>query len=709
LGRGARIVLIAAAVGVLALISVFAIVLSDTQASSRHDIEARVHERAVLAAALIDGLFQTVQQQVPQDAAKYGGATVSRATMNANRQQNAYLALLDQSGRLIASSDGFAFRGSDFANLPAVALVRSGHPYGLGNVLPQGKTGVVNLAVAFPTRFGERILLTGFATSTLGPFLAGELSKIPGVRGAHNYVIDGGDAVLASTNPAIRTGYRFTKPAEVRALARSSGDRNHHYYDEVGLANSTWRVVLAAPDGPLFASVSGAHKWVPWMIFIAFALVALVALWLGQRVVRSAEGDLRTANRRLEGLNHQLEASNRQLEQRAVELRRSSQAQRLESVGQLAGGIAHDFNNLLVVILNYAQFAAKRIDDAEARDYLEQIHAAAEQAARLTRQLLIVGRREAVQLENIDLNAIVNDIHSLLARSIGEHVALVVQTAPALPEIRADRGQTEQILLNLAVNARDAMPHGGTLTIQTKETVLEMEQPDVQPALPAGPYVQLTITDTGTGISPEIQNRIFEPFFTTKDTGEGTGLGLATVYGIVSEIGGGLTVKSEAEQGTTFTVYFPVAAVASDDQRKPTASSDAGGNETILVVEDEPAVLRLVKRILTKNGYVVLDAGSAEGAMALAAQHQFDLLLTDSVMPIMSGGQLSERIEQIRPGRPVLFMSGYSGTLLAHQAALNDTTALIQKPFTEQALLDKIRDTLSSVPKPQQSSPPARR
>ncbi|MFL5828977.1 MAG: response regulator, partial [Solirubrobacteraceae bacterium] len=251
------------------------------------------------------------------------------------------------------------------------------------------------------------------------------------------------------------------------------------------------------------------------------------------------------------------------------------------------------------------------------------------------------------------------------------------------------------------------MPHGGTLTIQTKKTVLEMERQDVQPALPAGPYVQLTITDTGTGISPEIQNRIFEPFFTTKDTGEGTGLGLATVYGIVSEIGGGLSVQSEKGQGTTFTVYFPVAAVASDDQHKPTVRSDAGGNETILVVEDEPAVLRLVKRILTKNGYVVLDAGSAEGAMALAAQHQFDLLLTDSVMPIMSGGQLSERIEQIRPGRPVLFMSGYSGTLLAHQAALNDTTALIQKPFTEQALLDKIRDTLSSVPK--QSSPPAPR
>jgi diguanylate cyclase (GGDEF)-like protein len=306
--------LIAAGSVILALLTVFAIELSNTQARSRSDVRARVHERSVLAAALIDSLFQTVGQQLPQDEQRFGGRVVTEATMDAYRQQNAYLALLDRSGRVLASSRGFTRQAqSDLARSAALALLRSGHPWGLGNVLPYGRTGVINLAVAFPTAYGPRFLLTGFPPSALGPFLNGELRKIPGVRGAHNYVIDGNDFVLASTDPARPVGYRFTAPAQVAALNRPSGERHGYYYDLAPLANATWRVVLAAPAGPLFSSVSGFSRWLSWLIFVAFALVAAAALLLGGRVVRSAESRLRDTNARLEAVNQELEQTNARL------------------------------------------------------------------------------------------------------------------------------------------------------------------------------------------------------------------------------------------------------------------------------------------------------------------------------------------------------------------------------------------------------------
>jgi PAS domain S-box-containing protein len=374
---------------------------------------------------------------------------------------------------------------------------------------------------------------------------------------------------------------------------------------------------------------------------------------------------------------------------------RRHQSERLESLGQLAGGIAHDFNNLLAAIMNYAAFVADETADRPAvLADVQQIQTAAERAARLTGQLLIFGRRGAIQPETLELNAIVAEIHNLLSRSIGEHIELRVDPSPNLPNMRADRGQIEQVLLNLAVNARDAMPDGGTLTIETASVELDEDYACQHPGVNAGHYVGLTVSDTGTGMTADVAAHIFEPFFTTKPVGQGTGLGLATVYGIVAEAGGTMSVYSEEGIGTTFRLYFPVTAVpASASTVVPTAYT-TGHGETILVVEDEPAVLELTSRILRQGGYAVLEATTFQEALSLAASHDFQLLLTDSVMPEMSGSVLAKRISQLRPGRGVLYMSGYSEGVLSPQRLLDDGVTLIQKPFDRRTLLEKVSAAL---------------
>jgi signal transduction histidine kinase len=371
---------------------------------------------------------------------------------------------------------------------------------------------------------------------------------------------------------------------------------------------------------------------------------------------------------------------------------RLHQSQRLESLGQLAGGVAHDFNNLLAVILNCATFVAEATDgDESVQADVEQIRTAAERAARLTHQLLIFGRREKVKVEALDLNAVVADVQSLLVRSIGEQVTLVVHPAPGLPAIRADRGQIEQVLVNLAVNARDAMPDGGTLTIGLGVTRLDEDYARMHPGVRPGHYVELSVSDTGEGMSPDVAARIFEPFFTTKPQGKGTGLGLATVHGVVTEAGGSLTVDSEPGTGTTFRAFFPAAdGPAAAVTTAVVTAAVHGRGKTILVVEDEPAVRQVTARILHRNEYSVLEAATEADALALAADHEFDLLLTDLVMPQISGRELAGRIQQLRPGVAVLFMSGYSQDVLGPQGAPDEGIALIQKPFTAQALLENV-------------------
>jgi signal transduction histidine kinase len=372
---------------------------------------------------------------------------------------------------------------------------------------------------------------------------------------------------------------------------------------------------------------------------------------------------------------------------------RLHQAQRLESLGQLAGGVAHDFNNLLAVILTCTTFVAEATEGNESvRADVEQIKTAAERAARLTRQLLIFGRRDKANIEVLDLGAIVTDIHGLLARTIGENVTLVVRAADGLPAIRADRGQMEQVLINLAVNARDAMPDGGTLTIRLGTTMLDDGYARLHPQITPGQYVELSVSDTGVGMPPEVLSRVFEPFFTTKPKDRGTGLGLATVHGIVAGSGGSLSVYSEPGMGTTFRAFFPPAQGRAAAPSEPAAAeATQGRGEKVLVVEDEPAVRQITARILRRNGYRVLEAASGAEALTLAADHPFDILLTDLVMPQVSGPELVQRIKQMHPEIPVLFMSGYSQDVLGPRGTLDADAPLIQKPFAAVDLLKAMR------------------
>jgi two-component system cell cycle sensor histidine kinase/response regulator CckA len=379
---------------------------------------------------------------------------------------------------------------------------------------------------------------------------------------------------------------------------------------------------------------------------------------------------------------------------------RLEQSERFESLGQLAGGVAHDFNNLLAAILNYASFVAEETADRPAvRADAEQIQAVAHRAARLTRQLLIFSRREAVQPVVLDLGAVVADVRNLLSRSIGAHIELRVESAPGLPAIEADRGQLEQVLLNLAINARDAMPEGGILTIGTRAVDRGEGAAGLNPDLSPGRYAELAVGDTGTGMSPEVAERIFEPFFTTKPRDQGTGLGLATVYGIVTGAGGSMSVESEEGAGTTFRLYFPATRAPASGAAATASAPDGQGNgETILIVDDEPSVLEVAARILRGDGYAVLEAGTYEQALSLAASRDFQLLLTDSVMPGMSGISLAERLGELRPGLPVLYMSGYSEGGPGGQRVPDGAVAFVAKPFTRRALLDKVHAALKTPP-----------
>ncbi len=386
-------------------------------------------------------------------------------------------------------------------------------------------------------------------------------------------------------------------------------------------------------------------------------------------------------------------------ERRALE-QRLQQAERLETLGRLAGGVAHDFNNLLAVIMSYAGFVADETSQPGVRADAGQILAAAQRAEALTRQLLIFSRREVTQPEALDVNLIVADLRSLLAASLGPRVELRVDPEPHLPAVVADRGQVGQVLLNLAVNARDAMPQGGTLTIGTSLAELGCGYARLHPGVRAGRYVQLTVSDTGTGMSAEVAARIFEPFFTTKPLGEGAGLGLSAVHGIVTQAGGSVTVDSREGTGAAFRLYFPATgAAAPAPATSAAAAPGAPGREaTILVVDDEPSVLEVTSRILRQDGYTTIEAGTCQEALSVASSQDFQLLLTDCRMPGMSGATLAEHVAELKPGVPVLYMSGYSAGMLSAERIRDGELAFVHKPFTAQALLAKVRATLSTPP-----------
>ncbi len=381
------------------------------------------------------------------------------------------------------------------------------------------------------------------------------------------------------------------------------------------------------------------------------------------------------------------------------------QAQRLESLGELAGGVAHDFNNLLSVISSYAAFVSEEVAEDRpqihwqtVRADIEQVERAAERAARLTRQLLAFARREVVQPRLLNLNEMVTELEQLLVRTLGEHVELITDLADDIGSVLADRGQIEQVLVNVAVNARDAMPLGGMLTVETSTTEADAAYAGSRANLQPGRYVTLKISDTGVGIPKPVIDRVFEPFFTTKPKGEGTGLGLATVYGIIAQAGGTVRLYSEPGVGTTVTVLLPVTErAAALAHAPPRAREVGGGGEAVLVVEDEPAMREVTRRMLTSSGYQVLAVASGTEAIDLAAgqQRQIDVLLTDVVMPKMLGAEVADRIRGLRRDVRVLFMSGYTQGALSARGVLEPGVNLIEKPFSKSGLLAKLREILA--------------
>ena len=373
-------------------------------------------------------------------------------------------------------------------------------------------------------------------------------------------------------------------------------------------------------------------------------------------------------------------------------------ARRLESVGQLAGGIAHDFNNILGVIMNYAEFVADELDDdSQAHQDVEEIRRAAERAAALTRQLLIFSRREVVKPEVLDLNELIAELEKLLRRALGERVELGVNFSDELWAVEADPGQIEQVLVNLAVNARDAMPDGGRLIIEAENAELDAEYAYMHPDTEPGHYVRVKVSDTGVGMAKETIERVFEPFFTTKR--EGTGLGLATVYGIVTGAGGRIDVYSEPGIGTTVKIHLPATLEAPVTSLPVPKARPARGGEVVLVVEDEPDVRRMAERILTKGGYSVVGMTNGHDAIAFLEREDqpIDLVLTDVIMPEMLGTELVEKVRELRPGMRVIYMSGYSHEVLAPRALRkNGSSAFIEKPFNARDLLRTVRELLDA-------------
>ncbi len=375
-----------------------------------------------------------------------------------------------------------------------------------------------------------------------------------------------------------------------------------------------------------------------------------------------------------------------------------NQSRRLESVGQLAGGVAHDFNNLLSVILNYAAFLTESLADSqELKEDAEQIKRAAERAAELTRQLLIFSRRDVVKAESLSLNEALNDLKILLQRTLGEQIDFRMDLDANLWPVFVDRGQFEQVVMNLVINARDAMAGSGILELDTSNVEIDEEFVRFSPdEIKPGKYVRVTVADSGKGMDRETMERAFEPFFTTKDKSEGTGLGLATVYGIVKQAGGHIFIYSEEGRGTSVKMHFP-AEYGDAKTVKPESGRPAiGSGERIVVAEDEPAVRTMVKRILESNGYEVAQFSNGREALAYCESPgvEIDLLLTDVVMPEMSGDELFVRLQQSRPGLDVLFMSGYSETIIERQRSGAGVSDLIEKPFTSAELLKAVQSAM---------------
>jgi signal transduction histidine kinase/CheY-like chemotaxis protein len=413
-------------------------------------------------------------------------------------------------------------------------------------------------------------------------------------------------------------------------------------------------------------------------------------LRLGERVGNQIAGAI---------ANAQLYAERKRAEDEKAALQEQlRQSQKMEAVGRLAGGIAHDFSNLLTVIKGFSQLSRIELKEGSPlRGNIDEIQNAAERAASLTRQLLAFSRRQVMEMKVLDLNALLRDLDKMLRRVIGEDVDLVTLLAEDLGRVKADPGQIEQVIMNLAVNARDAMPNGGKLTIETANVDLDESYARSHAEVKPGRYVMFSVSDTGVGMTPEVKERIFEPFFTTKEVGKGTGLGLSTAYGIVKQSDGNIWVYSEPEKGTTFKIYLTRVEETSEEAGKEAVAQGLPrGDETILVVEDEEKVRKLIVGVLTQQGYKVLEASYGDDALTIHEKHKgrIHLMLVDVIMPGMSGPELAKRLGSLNPKMKVLYMSGYTDSTIVHHGVLEKGVNYVQKPFTMDGLARKVREVL---------------
>jgi signal transduction histidine kinase len=483
-----------------------------------------------------------------------------------------------------------------------------------------------------------------------------------------------------------------------------SGDRVTQLVD----ANDLGAATIPKPSSAalLFVVSSSGSDLGALANFLPWILAGIVIL-AGILVVFVVESSARRRNFAL-ALVSDLEQKNAELDRAMIEQAGAEQARihlenelaqsrRLEAIGQLAGGVAHDFNNLIMVISSHADFVAEALPlDHPVQEDLAEVRTATQRAAELTRQLLVFSRRDLVQPSVLDVNATISDVVSLLRRTLGEDVRLHSELSSDLPRVLSDPGELQQVLMNLVVNARQAIDGDGTITIETSAQVIDEDAASAHAELKPGRYVRIAVTDTGCGMVPGTLDRIFEPYFTTKEPGSGTGLGLSTVYGIVSRYGGFVTAYSEVDVGTTFKVYLPSTdeAVQTVPVVVPTeVLGETGG--TILVVEDEAGVRNACRRILERAGFGVIEASDGAQALAKLDGLRIDLLLTDVVMPGgMSGRDLATQLEQLRPGVPVLFMSGYNADAIATRGVLEPGISVVEKPFTSVDLLSKVRELL---------------
>ena len=546
-GRLGLVVIVGLCV-VMALLVVFGLELSDTQAKSRSSVENQVHDRAVLAASLIDSLFNTTvtTQYCVQDP-DYCTATVSGAYLAAKNTQSAgnVFAIMFANGQVLASTGVTEQALAQVKASKAMQLVQSGHPYGLGDYVPYGTSGVIEFAVSFSSPYGKRVLVTAFAPSVLSAFLTGELKSIPGVNGELNYLLDGNGVVLSSNSLSLPVGSIVTQPGATQAITHESVDTHGTYFSAVPLSNSTWRMVLASPDGPLFASVTGLHQLVPWLLFAGFALVALIALGLGWRVLRTSE-QLRHVNDELASVNTELVGVNASLERRAAELARSN-----EELDRFASIASHDLQEPLRKVRTFTEqlsvIERDRLSD-KGHDYLRRANLAAERMQSLIEDLLKFSRvstqgRPFVPVDLDDIaQGVISDLDAQIA-STGASVHL-----GQLPTISADPLQMRQLFQNLLSNALKFTRPGVTPDIEIAAAIDE----DV---------VRLSVRDNGIGFEPKYSMRIFRVFERLHGRSDypGTGIGLALCRKIADRHGGDIVADSEPNVGSTFTVTLPLS------------------------------------------------------------------------------------------------------------------------------------------------------